>query len=139
MSKSGDHGCDAMREKEPEDDEMLCSICLSTKHVAASCPLRPRPIDKVIAFVALVFILSGYAWSHEWYDNFCCSGHDCEPVQNVTYVASEPKSLPLMMVTTSLGTKPVTSQTRILDSKDSRMHGCIFQDRLICIYMPPGN
>jgi hypothetical protein len=39
---------------------MQCSICLSEKHRAASCPQRPRWFDKVLAMVALGFILG--AW-----------------------------------------------------------------------------
>ncbi len=44
-----------------------------------------------------------------------------------------------MVVTTSFGTKPVTPQTKIRESKDSRMHACIYQGALLCLYMPPGN
>jgi hypothetical protein len=77
--------------------------------------------------------------AHGWYDADCCSGHDCEPVQNVTYVASDPAAPPVMIVTTSLGTKPLTNQTKIRDSKDARMHACIYQGVLLCLYMPPGN
>lgn len=58
---------------------------------------------------------------------------------DVSFVAAEPTALPVMIVTTSLGTKPLTSQTKVRQSKDSRMHACIFQGRLLCIYMPPGN
>jgi hypothetical protein len=43
-----------------------------------------------------------------------------------------------MMVTTSLGTKPVTESTRIRESRDGRMHACIFMGKLICLYLPPG-
>lgn len=77
--------------------------------------------------------------SHSWYDPDCCSGQDCEPVSTVSYVASDPSSVPVMVVTTSLGTKPVTPMTKIRESKDSRMHACIYQGALLCLYMPPGN
>ena len=82
---------------------------------------------------------AGLAKSHSWYDPDCCSGHDCEPVSAVSYVASDPGTVPVMVVTTSLGTKPVTPMTKIRESKDSRMHGCIYQGALLCLYMPPGN
>lgn len=118
---------------------MLCTICgARDKHVAASCPYRPRLRDRVIALAAIVFIVCGYAWGHSWYHADCCSNHDCEPVSAVTYVASDPASLPAMVVTTSHGTKPVTKDTSIRESRDGRMHACIFQGRLICLYMPPG-
>lgn len=89
--------------------------------------------------LACVFGLGSIAAkSHGWYDADCCSGHDCEPVSSVSYVASDPTALPVMIVTTSHGTKPLTPQTKIRQSKDGQMHGCIFQGRLICLYMPPG-
>lgn len=78
------------------------------------------------------------AKSHSWYDSDCCSAADCEPVQSVTFVAADGQSRPVMVVTTSLGTKPLTPQTKIRDSKDNRMHGCIYGGNLICIYLPPG-
>ena len=87
---------------------------------------------------AIVFIVCGYAWGHSWYDPDCCGGNDCEPVQAVAYVAADVGKVPVMVVTTSLGTKPVTGETRIRESRDGRMHACIFQGRLICLYLPPG-
>ncbi len=104
--------------------------------------IRRRPIGFCIA-VALGLAIGGVpvqtARSHGWYDADCCSGHDCEPVQNVTSVASDPAAPPVMIVTTSLGTKPKTPQTKIRDSKDAKMHACIYQGVLLCLYMPPGN
>lgn len=44
-----------------------------------------------------------------------------------------------MVVTTGFGTKPVTPQTKIRESKDNRMHACIYQEKLICLYLPPSN
>ena len=86
-----------------------------------------------------VVVLAGPALTHSWYDPDCCSDRDCEPVSAVTFVASNPGSVPVMVVTTSFGTKPVTSRTKVRESKDSRMHACIYQGELICLYMPPGN
>lgn len=83
--------------------------------------------------------LCGPVAAHSWYDPDCCSDRDCEAVSTVTYVASDPGSVPVMVVTTSFGTKPVTAKTKIRESKDSRMHACIYQGALICLYMPPGN
>ena len=37
---------------------MICTICLSDKHVAASCPYRPRLRDVAICAVASLFILA---------------------------------------------------------------------------------
>jgi len=91
-----------------------------------------------IAFV-IVLGLAQPARSHSWYDADCCSDQDCEPVNTVSFVAGDEVSVPVMVVTTSLGTKPLTPATRIRESRDSRMHACIYQGRLICLYMPPGN
>src|SRR5215467_7496336 len=92
----------------------------------------------IIAALALLIALSltRTVRSHSWYDADCCSDHDCEPVSAVSFVASDPKSVPVMVVTTSFGTKPVTSETRIRESHDSRMHACIFRSKLICLYLP---
>ena len=104
---------------------------------------RIDPIGCCLAIAALAFLiaaaLSSPASSHSWYDADCCSDHDCEPVSAVSYVASDPAATPVMVVTTSLGTKPVTPITKIRQSKDGRMHACIYQDRLYCLYLPPSN
>jgi len=106
-------------------------------------PILPSRASGFRFAAALALLLAAApfhpALSHGWYDADCCSGHDCEPVQSVTYVASDPAAPPVMIVTTSLGTKPKTPQTKIRDSKDGKMHACIYQERLICLYMPPGN
>jgi hypothetical protein len=44
-----------------------------------------------------------------------------------------------MVVTTSFGTKPVTPMTKIRQSKDGKMHACIYQGALLCLYLPPSN
>jgi hypothetical protein len=119
---------------------MVCSICGAIdKHVAASCPKRPRFFDRAIALVAILFIVGGSAWGHSFYDRECCSNQDCEPVSAVAYVASDSSRLPVMVVTTSHGTRPVTPHTSIRESKDGRMHGCIFGEFLLCLYVPPGS
>ena len=103
--------------------------------------LRKDPIGLcVIIVLALIIVvaLARPAKSHSWYDADCCSDRDCEPVSAIAYVASDPQSVPVMVVTTSFGTKPVTPRTKIRESKDSRMHACIYQGALICLYMPPG-
>jgi hypothetical protein len=101
------------------------------------------PLGCCLAIVALAFLiaaaLSSPASSHSWYDADCCSDQDCEPVSAVSFVASDPSTMPVMVVTTNLGTKPVTPMTKIRQSKDGRMHACIYQGRLLCLYLPPSN
>jgi zinc knuckle protein len=120
---------------------MVCFLCNKEGHVSASCPYRPRLLDKAIAIVALAFILGGYAWGHDahLYDPECCGNGDCAPATYVTYLAANSASPPTMVVTTPLGTKPKTDKTIVRESKDHRVHGCIHQDRLWCVYLPPGN
>ncbi len=80
------------------------------------------------------------ARAHGWYDPVCCSGHDCAPalkIEQVELTSAAGKTVTL--VTTIHGTKPITEQTRILESKDSQSHGCIYQGALICLYVAPGN
>lgn len=92
----------------------------------------------VLAAMLIVYPV-GPVKSHSWYDPDCCSDHDCEPVWEVVFVAGDPGKLPTMVVSNRFGTKPVTPQTKIRESKDSRMHACIYQGALLCLYMPPGN
>ena len=98
-----------------------------------------RTFLAVMLAAGLLVALAEAVSAHSWYDPDCCSDRDCEPVSAITYVASDPNSVPVMVVTTSFGTKPVTSRTKIRESKDSRMHACIYQGALICLYMPPSN
>jgi len=95
----------------------------------------------VVAVLALLVViaLAKPARSHSWYDPDCCSDRDCEPASEIAFVASDPKAVPVMVVTTSFGTKPVTPQTKIRESRDSRLHACIYQEKLICLYLPPSN
>jgi hypothetical protein len=104
--------------------------------------IRSRPRGTFAALViaaGILLALAEVAIAHSWYDPDCCSDRDCEAVSAVTYVASDPNSVPVMVVTTSFGTKPVTPKTKIRESKDSRMHACIYQGALICLYLPPSN
>lgn len=91
----------------------------------------------VVALCILVALVSGVR-AHSWYDPDCCSGNDCQPVQSISFVASDPASLPVMIVTTSIGTQPVTKETKIRQSKDNQMHACIWYGKLLCLYLPPG-
>jgi hypothetical protein len=93
----------------------------------------------ILLLPAVLVALPPPARSHSWYDPDCCSDRDCEPVGAVTFVASDPNSVPIMVVTTSFGTKPVTPRTKIRESKDGRMHACIYLGELICLYLPPSN
>jgi hypothetical protein len=113
-----------------------------TRHGRISRKLRKDPLGWcIIAVLALLVVvaLARQARAHSWYDPDCCSDRDCEPVRTTAFVASDPRSVPVMVVTTSFGTKPVTQETKIRQSRDNRMHACIYQEKLICLYLPPSN
>ena len=115
---------------------------MSQRLVRVSREIRKDPLGWcIIAVLALLVViaLAKPARSHSWYDPDCCSDRDCEPVSAVSFVASDPKSVPVMVVTTGFGTKPVTPQTKMRESKDNKMHACIYQEKLICLYLPPSN
>jgi hypothetical protein len=44
-----------------------------------------------------------------------------------------------MVVTTEHGTKPVPRTLTPRESPDGRMHACIYQGNVICLFMPPTN
>lgn len=98
-----------------------------------------KPLRKKLLAAGLLIITTTYVAAHGWYDADCCSDRDCEPVSNIVFISTGPLTVPTMVVTTSFGTKPVTEKTKIRESKDSRMHACIYQGELLCLYMPPGN
>jgi len=77
--------------------------------------------------------------AHDWYPAECCSGQDCAPVTGVSFVSSSPNELPVMIVTTQYGTKPVPRSIAPRESPDERMHACIFQGQVICLFIPPTN
>lgn len=83
-------------------------------------------------------ILMGAARAHEWYPRECCGDQDCAPVDAVTFAASDTGKLPVMVVSTKWGTKAVDEFTRRYDSKDGRLHACIFNGRVLCLFLPPG-
>jgi hypothetical protein len=60
-------------------------------------------------------------------------------VTQVSFVASSPDEPPVMVVTTVNGTKPVPRNLIPRESLDGRMHACIYQDNVICLFMPPTN
>lgn len=95
--------------------------------------------------VCLLFAALAAVSAHDFYDPECCSGQDCAPVEKVQMVAGalyngppgQADTLPVMVVTTRHGTVAVPRNMKIRPSPDGRMHACILNDRLICIYLPP--
>lgn len=90
--------------------------------------------------VSALLLIPTSAIGHSWYDVDCCHDNDCGPA-TISYVASDPKSLPVMMVSTPFGTKPVTKETLIRRSKDGKFHACTpaYLNYARCIYVQDGN
>lgn len=88
-------------------------------------------------FALVLFITP--AGAHDWYPISCCSQQDCAEVTNVTYVAADLTSLPLMMVTTEFGTAFVPPTLVRQKSPDNKMHACIRSNKIICLFMPGGS
>lgn len=90
--------------------------------------------------LALMFLLGCQARAHDWYPLECCSGMDCAPAEAAisSWNSLVPGQIPDLVVTTRHGTATVTQQTSRRDSKDSRLHACIHNGRVVCIFYPPG-
>lgn len=94
-------------------------------------------IRRFFALLLSAMLLATPIASHEWYPLECCSGQDCAPVTAVSFVAADPGEPPVMVVTTEHGTKPVPKNLTPRESRDGRMHACIYQGSLICLFLPP--
>jgi hypothetical protein len=72
--------------------------------------------------------------AHEWYPVECCGGKDCAEVEH-------DGTLPILAVTTALGTALVPSNFPRRESRDGKMHACMRpgegEMRLICLFVPP--
>jgi hypothetical protein len=81
--------------------------------------------------------------AHEWYPVECCGGSDCAEVENATYDSARGAdgALPILAVTTALGTALVPSNFPRRDSHDGKMHACMRpgagEMRPICLFVPP--
>src|SRR5215475_796473 len=81
--------------------------------------------------------------AHEWYPVECCGGNDRAEVEHATYdsARSADGALPILPVTTALGTGLVPSNFPRRESRDGKMHACMRPAegdmRLICLFVPP--
>lgn len=90
--------------------------------------------------VALLFLFSSVGvGAHSWYEEACCSGKDCHPVEDYDVAHNNDGSYtykPLGLV---------FSRERVRASRDGKYHVCVHewggedgqvQYRPICIYIP---
>ena len=112
--------------------------------------------EPVVLFVVLCltawFILfaASVANAHDWYPLECCHAQDCAPVDKAEtsmppisipphamgFTAIVPP-LPTLTVTTKHGTAPVPANLQRRPSPDGRMHACIRDGKVICLFIPP--
>src|SRR5262245_4318351 len=99
--------------------------------------------------------LTSPALAHDWYPMECCNAQDCSPVDKVEMVpppkvsmfgtSAHANNLGGMLVTSRHGTVFVPADFPRRESKDNRMHVCMWPPmnvsgipkRLICIFLPP--
>lgn len=87
-------------------------------------------------------VLAAPLLAHDWYPMECCSVKDCAPVESATsespaFFGMAALLPPIMVVTTKHGTAVVPYDMTHRPSPDGRMHACIVNGRLICLFMPP--
>lgn len=109
--------------------------------------LRTSWSSRAILLTALM-AQSYPAASHSFYDAACCSGQDCAPVIRSELLQPSPlhtelfpglPALPVLWVETKHGKGIVPSTMIPRESKDEKVHVCIRDKKVICIYMPPIN
>lgn len=94
-------------------------------------------------FIGAILSASAHDSPSGWsYPLECCSDRDCAEVDKAGYVTTSDGRV-LMSVTTKFGTMTVDENTKRYDSKDSKLHACIYKypdgaPRVICIFYPPG-
>ena len=66
----------------------------------------------------------------------CCTGKDCAPVRR-SHGWYQPAGAPQLVVTSTLGTAVVPTTCLRRESKDGRMHVCIQDIWVVCLFIPP--
>jgi hypothetical protein len=98
----------------------------------------------IIGWVLVIKVFASAAAAHDWYPISCCSGGDCAPAevevlptQSLAAMGISSALPSLMRVFNQHGSVivPADFQTRM--SPDGRVHACIHNGRLICLFIPP--
>jgi len=89
-----------------------------------------------IGLVLLTMFLGNKALGHTDgtmnYPIECCSGYDCGPVSGTTTVNG------VLVTTSRFGEYSIPPTLKRHDSTDSRMHVCIRENKMICVFFPAG-
>ena len=94
-------------------------------------------LPTLVSFLAAISLLGALAQAHSWYPKECCTGKDCAPVEKVTWLVPTGGGLPQLVVTSTLGTAVVPHDLPVRESKDGRMHVCIQDVWVVCLFIPP--
>lgn len=103
-------------------------------------PKKPHyePLDVffLLAMCLAVFLIfiayTTSARAHDWYPIECCHQYDCAPVDKAVTADG------VIAVTTKHGTATVPAEMTRRESRDHRMHACIRDQKVICVFLPPG-
>jgi hypothetical protein len=92
-----------------------------------------RWLAYIVATIVVLAALVDYAYSHSWYDKYCCSERDCGPVLGAEYGDGG------LRVETAPGVwMSVPAGMQLRPSGDQNWHICIMQGSVRCIYAPAG-
>jgi hypothetical protein len=94
-------------------------------------------LPTLVSFLTAILLLGAPARAHSWYPKECCTGKDCAPVEKVTWLVPTGGGLPQLVVTSPLGTAVVPHDLPARESKDGRMHVCIQDVWVVCLFIPP--
>jgi len=114
---------------------MICTICGSLNHRAASCPKRPL---KAVLILLATLLGPMPSHAHSWYPISCCSGQDCKRVDKI-----EPMEDGSMRMEVGAITVVVPRGFALQPSQDGDAHICIYAGREgqylpRCVFMPAG-
>jgi hypothetical protein len=90
-----------------------------------------RNVLVVIALVIVFVVVAGTAWSHSWYDGYCCSERDCR--QTVTREVERRDEGWFVAIT---GETIPFDDKRIRHSLDPFIHVCLMGQKIRCLYIP---
>ena len=100
----------------------------------------PRTLNRVKLSGVFFVLCIAVAHAHDWYPMECCHQMDCAPVDEASssmLFQGGVLSLAPMTIKTRHGEVVVPPNFPARQSKDGRMHACIREGRLVCLFMPP--
>lgn len=111
---------------------------------AAMTPVAARTLFFLIVFALALFIALRNADAHEWYDEACCSGHDCAPIPaHAVRWTPQGWSVSLLpgehpMVRRAISRTFPETAWNAKPSQDRQWHACVLPSTqtIVCVYVP---